>query len=144
MWSEVWDIEFWERLFANSSYMMILVCTVLFVWLVMLFSSDKSNPTAATASRKEARNSAASTPPSASAASSPPLPAHKTVSASSSWSATAEQVLELKRSNYADVIENPLGGKVWRTVLLVMAPSCHTNIQPFIRMLNQLASKYSR
>ena len=41
---------------GNSSYMMIMFCTILFIWLMMMFSSEKSNPNAATnASRQPKR-----------------------------------------------------------------------------------------
>ena len=44
---------FWESLLGNSSYMMIMFCTILFVWLMMIFSSEKSNPNAASAKAKQ-------------------------------------------------------------------------------------------
>ncbi len=104
----------------------------------------KSNPAAATSRRHDARSptSTSSASTAASKTASPPLPTHK--ASSSGFSAAVEQVVELRRANYADVIENPLGGKVWRTVLLVMSPNCQTNTQPFVRMLNHLAMRYSR
>ncbi len=52
-WNYVTDRYFWERILGNSSYMMIMVCTILFVWLMMMFSQEKSNPNAATASRQK-------------------------------------------------------------------------------------------
>lgn len=45
------DIYFWEKLIGNSSYMMILICTILFVWLMMMFSSEKSIPASASAKK---------------------------------------------------------------------------------------------
>ena len=39
----------WDSILGNSSYMMIMFCTVLFIWLMMMLSSEKSNPNAATA-----------------------------------------------------------------------------------------------
>ena len=45
-----------DGLLGNSSYMMIMFCTILFIWLMMMFSSEKSNPNAATnASRQPKR-----------------------------------------------------------------------------------------
>lgn len=48
LWDYFTDRLFWERIIGNSSYMMILLCTFLFFWLMMIFSSEKSNPNAAT------------------------------------------------------------------------------------------------
>jgi hypothetical protein len=47
------DIYFWERLLGNSSYLMILLCTVLFIWLMMMFSSEKTTPVTASANRNK-------------------------------------------------------------------------------------------
>jgi len=44
MWQYVGEREFWERLLGNSSYMMIVLCTILFIWLMMMFSQEKSDP----------------------------------------------------------------------------------------------------
>lgn len=44
LWNYFTDQSFWERLLSNSSYMMILICTFLFIWLIMIFSAENSNP----------------------------------------------------------------------------------------------------
>lgn len=53
IWSYLTDRLFWENLLGNNSYMMILLCTVLFVWLMMMFSSEKSNPNSTNLNQKK-------------------------------------------------------------------------------------------
>ena len=52
VWRYVGEREFWEKLLGNSSYMMIVFCTVLFIWLMMMFSQEKSDPLEATRSKR--------------------------------------------------------------------------------------------
>lgn len=47
IWDYLTDWNFWERLLGNSSYLMIILCTFLFFWLMVMFSSEKSDPIAA-------------------------------------------------------------------------------------------------
>lgn len=61
VWSYVSSRFFWENLLSNSSYMMIILCTVLFVWLMMMFSYDKSNPNALNQHKKDSSTAAAAT-----------------------------------------------------------------------------------
>lgn len=51
-WRSVTDRYFWERLLGNSSYMMVIFCTVLFIWLMMMFSADQSDPLSASRAKK--------------------------------------------------------------------------------------------
>lgn len=44
LWSYISERYFWEKMLGNSSYMMIIFCTVLFIWLMMMFSAEKSDP----------------------------------------------------------------------------------------------------
>lgn len=44
LWSSVNERYFWEKMLGNSSYMMIVFCTILFIWLMMIFSAEKSDP----------------------------------------------------------------------------------------------------
>lgn len=49
--SYVSDRVFWENLLGNSSYMMIIFCTILFIWLMMMFSAEQSDPLSASRSK---------------------------------------------------------------------------------------------
>lgn len=51
LWSQVNDRVFWENLFGNSSYMMIIFCSILFIWLMTMFSADQSDPLSASRSK---------------------------------------------------------------------------------------------
>jgi hypothetical protein len=53
LWTYVTNRHFWIQLLGNSSYLMLLLCTVLFIWLMVMFSSDKSNPNAATLNQQQ-------------------------------------------------------------------------------------------
>lgn len=44
LWSSISERYFWEKMLGNSSYMMIIFCTVLFIWLMMMFSAERSDP----------------------------------------------------------------------------------------------------
>ena len=53
IWSYLTDRLFWENFLGNGSYMMILLCTILFIWLMMMFSSEKSNPNLANLNKQK-------------------------------------------------------------------------------------------
>lgn len=52
IWHSIADRYFWERFLGNSSYMMVIFCTVLFIWLMSMFSADQSDPLSASRSKK--------------------------------------------------------------------------------------------
>ncbi len=52
VWQSLTDRFFWERLLGNNSYMMVIFCTVLFIWLMMMFSADRSDPLLASRNKK--------------------------------------------------------------------------------------------
>jgi hypothetical protein len=53
LWNYVTERHFWEKLLGNGSYMMIVLCTILFIWLMMMFSADKSDPYIASSTRNK-------------------------------------------------------------------------------------------
>ncbi|RNA15524.1 dnaJ -like protein [Brachionus plicatilis] len=56
IWDYLTDWIFWERLLGNSSYLMIILCTFLFLWLMIMFSSEKSDPITASRHQRFQRN----------------------------------------------------------------------------------------
>ncbi|CAF0926373.1 unnamed protein product, partial [Brachionus calyciflorus] len=56
IWDYVTDRMFWERLIGNNSYMMIILCTFLFLWLMIMFSSEKSNPNSTSKNARQNKN----------------------------------------------------------------------------------------
>ncbi len=52
VWSMVSERQFWERMLGSGSYMMIVFCTILFIWLMMMFSAERSDPLEATRSKR--------------------------------------------------------------------------------------------
>ena len=61
MWHTVTDIYFWQKLLGDSSYLMILICTILFIWLLLMFSSETSYPATSTNSRYRSQNASPNT-----------------------------------------------------------------------------------
>jgi hypothetical protein len=134
VWYRITDRNFWIQIFDNGTYMMLFVCTILFIWLMFIFSSENASVSAPSASTNPKNSSATTSPPNRPNGSFKSEPTRQ-----QDLNNDLDNCPEMNKQNYDHFVKHLPNG--YRTILLIVN---NENKKQLMNLFQQITSKYKK